>query len=215
MFLEQLLKKKTNIKALRVLSMTGGAVSLEELRDEINRSIGATSEAIKDLKKFNLVKEIPGEGKRKYFKLNKTRLALHLQNLFAYERDILREALPIHIWNLIEEVVHDFRKILEENLKAVVLFGSYARGDYTPYSDIDLCLLVKEPIELDKVLETVDSYEKDFSIKVIELEKELTLENLEKAMTPEMRRDYLLVYGDLSKLKELTRKTSRDFITSK
>lgn len=48
------------------------------------------------------------------------------------------------------EIVKEFKaeilKILEEKLDEIILFGSYARGDNTRYSDIDLVLVVKEAL---------------------------------------------------------------------
>ena len=37
----------------------------------------------------------------------------------------------------------EMKRILGENLKKVILYGSYARGDYTENSDIDIMILVK------------------------------------------------------------------------
>ena len=35
----------------------------------------------------------------------------------------------------------EMKRILGENLKKVILYGSYARGDYTENSDIDIMVL--------------------------------------------------------------------------
>ena len=35
------------------------------------------------------------------------------------------------------------RRILGKNLKQVILYGSYARGDYNSSSDVDVMILVK------------------------------------------------------------------------
>ena len=43
--------------------------------------------------------------------------------------------------NLITEYVTAVKKIYGNHLKQVILYGSYARGDYTKDSDVDIMLL--------------------------------------------------------------------------
>lgn len=43
---------------------------------------------------------------------------------------------------LLQEYVKDIRNLYGSNLKAVILYGSYARGDFNEESDIDLMILV-------------------------------------------------------------------------
>src|SRR3989338_5649051 len=56
---------------------------------------------------------------------------------------------------LIEQTVHDLKKI--KHVIAVILFGSYARGDQKPISDIDICVVTKRNISYDDKAE-VGSY---------------------------------------------------------
>lgn len=49
--------------------------------------------------------------------------------------------LPIDINNIIEEFIKGVEKILGNRLKKIILYGSYARGDYNKTSDIDLMIL--------------------------------------------------------------------------
>ena len=44
--------------------------------------------------------------------------------------------------NLIGQYIAEVKKIYGSNLKQVILYGSYARGDYTPDSDIDVMILL-------------------------------------------------------------------------
>ena len=44
--------------------------------------------------------------------------------------------------NLLGQYVEEVRKIYGERLKSVILYGSYARGDFRPDSDIDIMILV-------------------------------------------------------------------------
>lgn len=52
---------------------------------------------------------------------------------------------------LFGQYVEEVKKIYGEQLKSVILYGSYARGDFEPDSDIDIMILVDLPdTELEK-----------------------------------------------------------------
>ena len=48
---------------------------------------------------------------------------------------------------LLERYIEELRKIYGNHLKQIILYGSYARGDYRDDSDIDLMVLVDLPEE--------------------------------------------------------------------
>jgi len=48
--------------------------------------------------------------------------------------------------NLIAELKQALNSALKDKFSELILFGSYARGDYKPESDIDFILLLKEPL---------------------------------------------------------------------
>ena len=57
----------------------------------------------------------------------------------------------INLENISKEYVSEVNKIFADKLKKVILYGSYARGDYNEYSDIDIMTLVDMPdIEIKK-----------------------------------------------------------------
>jgi len=49
--------------------------------------------------------------------------------------------VPQRINNIIEEFVQGVNEILENRVKKIILYGSYARGDYNKSSDIDIMIL--------------------------------------------------------------------------
>ena len=55
--------------------------------------------------------------------------------------------MPRSIRVLLMQYLTELQKIYGSHLKSVILYGSYARGDYTPDSDIDIMLLVDLPTE--------------------------------------------------------------------
>ncbi|MCM1388320.1 MAG: nucleotidyltransferase domain-containing protein [Bacillus sp. (in: Bacteria)] len=50
--------------------------------------------------------------------------------------------MPIQINNLLNQYVNKIKEIYGLHLKAVILYGSYARGDYREDSDIDIMILL-------------------------------------------------------------------------
>ena len=55
-----------------------------------------------------------------------------------------KEKVFKNIENLVRKLVFQLKTHSSENLVSVVLFGSFARGDFHEYSDIDLLLIFEE-----------------------------------------------------------------------
>ena len=53
--------------------------------------------------------------------------------------------MPSVINTIISEFISGVKEILGNHLKKIILYGSYARGDYTDSSDVDVMILVKIP----------------------------------------------------------------------
>ena len=45
---------------------------------------------------------------------------------------------------ILSRIADTAKEVFGEKLESVILYGSYARGDYTPDSDVDIMILVKE-----------------------------------------------------------------------
>ena len=50
--------------------------------------------------------------------------------------------MPVHISDIIQDFAKRVRKMLGNSLDSVIVYGSYARGDYSELSDIDVMILV-------------------------------------------------------------------------
>ena len=50
--------------------------------------------------------------------------------------------MPKNMQNLIEQYVNEIKKIYGSHLRLVILYGSYARGDFGPDSDVDIMILL-------------------------------------------------------------------------
>ena len=51
--------------------------------------------------------------------------------------------MPVAKREIIMSFARKVRRILGKNLKQVILYGSYARGDYNSSSDVDVMILIK------------------------------------------------------------------------
>ena len=50
--------------------------------------------------------------------------------------------MPKRMQNLIEQYVEAIKKIYGSHVRQIILYGSYARGDFRPDSDVDIMILV-------------------------------------------------------------------------
>ena len=50
--------------------------------------------------------------------------------------------MPVHISDIIQDFAKRVRKMLGNSLDSVIVYGSYAMGDYSELSDIDVMILV-------------------------------------------------------------------------
>lgn len=70
--------------------------------------------------------------------------------------------------NIISNSIADeAKRILDKKLDAVVLYGSYARGDYDNESDIDIMIRINCPLDLLR----------DYEHLLVDFSSELSLEN--------------------------------------
>lgn len=88
--------------------------------------------------------------------------------------------VPTNISNIIDEFVKGVNEILGNRVKKIILYGSYARGDYNKSSDIDIMILTdlkdKEIIKYrDKIIDIAYDIEWDnnFDIDISPLVKNI------------------------------------------
>jgi predicted nucleotidyltransferase len=59
----------------------------------------------------------------------------------------MRRKIPDEIKPILEEVKRELTKIYGDGLRKIILYGSFARGDTTDGSDIDIIILLEEMTE--------------------------------------------------------------------
>lgn len=53
--------------------------------------------------------------------------------------------MPQTMWSLLEQYILEIKKIYGSHLRKVILYGSYARGDFMADSDVDIMILLDMP----------------------------------------------------------------------
>ncbi|MDE7310715.1 MAG: nucleotidyltransferase domain-containing protein [Eubacterium sp.] len=72
--------------------------------------------------------------------------------------------MPVTVNTLLGEYVEQVSKIFGEHLKSVILYGSYARGDFTADSDIDIMILLDlTDLEIEKYSQQLSWATYDFN----------------------------------------------------
>lgn len=73
--------------------------------------------------------------------------------------------MPMTIQTLLSEYLAEIQRIYSIHLKSVILYGSYARGDYTAHSDIDIMILVDlSDEEIDKYADELAEVGFDYNV---------------------------------------------------
>lgn len=73
--------------------------------------------------------------------------------------------MPNSIRNIVYTFSFQLRKLLGDKLSKIIIYGSYARGDYHQYSDVDVMILVKMSEEEIKQIENT-IYDMVFDIQM-------------------------------------------------
>lgn len=77
----------------------------------------------------------------------------------------MSKKVPARIRKLMKELKEGLTKIYGSKLKAVYLYGSYARGDYRQGSDVDVMVLLKDYNSYWKEYYRCSDYVSDVSLK--------------------------------------------------
>ncbi len=139
-----------------------------------------------------LVKELYDRGLIKYAESGRSKiLKLNIENSELI--DFLSIAETYKKIKFIDQFsFNQFFKILkfDENLDIVIIFGSYARGDYSKDSDLDLLVISKHK-------EQLPSYVLPIKLHEISMTKETFLENLENGneVIKEIIKNHITIKG--------------------
>jgi predicted nucleotidyltransferase len=71
---------------------------------------------------------------------------------------LISEKLDDNLLQIMAMVKQYLKQIYQENLESVILFGSRARGDAKPDSDIDLLIILKNPFDYSQEIEKTSHF---------------------------------------------------------
>lgn len=74
--------------------------------------------------------------------------------------------MPKKINKTIKDFINQVRELLGDRVKQIILYGSYARGDYNDSSDVDIMILT------DLSFEEIEKYRDDISDIAFDIELE-------------------------------------------
>jgi predicted nucleotidyltransferase len=141
-YIETLLGSKVKIKILRTLNKHGGKeFTTRELANYINMSHTGVRKALNDLYEMNAI-QIKVIGKSHTISLNRESYAASLMD---------------KIFRTEEETLAELAKLLGKNLRdpsitSATIFGSVARGEEEPLSDIDLLIFTEDKEKAEAVV---------------------------------------------------------------
>ena len=108
----------------------------------------------------------------------------------------MKAKVPAKIRKLMKELKEGLVRIYGDKLKAVYLYGSYARGDYRPGSDVDVMILLEDYKDYWKEWGRSSDYVSDISLEYdvtvsCILIKELQWKQAEKPVLHNIQREGL------------------------
>jgi len=131
--IEEILGQKSKVKILRHLVLNNIEDSGRRIAADTKMSPTKCHEALADLVDQGAVK-VNVKGKMYLYSLNKGAYIVDsvIEPLFTTERD------------LINRVISDVTATIKKDTLSIVLFGSIAKREELPYSDIDILVIAKD-----------------------------------------------------------------------
>ena len=107
--------------------------------------------------------------------------------------------MSAHITDIMQGFAKDVRNLLGSTLDSVIVYGSYARGDYDENSDIDIIIVaknIKSLLIIGAILEALKQVLKK-EVDLIEEEcfKEDEMDELEQEFYDTIKKERVMIYG--------------------
>jgi predicted nucleotidyltransferase len=142
--IEDILGSKIKVGILRFLFRTRGLFSGREISRQVGFSPTHTISALRELEAIGLVSR-QRAGNTDLYQINEKNAAV--DGMLA----------PVFEWesNLPEKLANLYADKLGKELVSIRLFGSAARGEEEPDSDIDLLITLEDRVDIDKLKEVI------------------------------------------------------------
>ncbi len=144
--IDQVFRSWSNVAVLRALQDTAVGFSGRQVARIAGMSIRSALQALTSLENLGIVRRQRG-GRDHIFTINR--------NHYLVEKGIV----PLFIVE--QKFYEEINSVIANNLRrkalSVIIFGSAARREETPQSDLDLCCIVKNKIQLEKAQTGIDA----------------------------------------------------------
>lgn len=142
--LNEILGNKVQVKLLRVLVRTKSSFTGRELARLIDHSQNQTRLALEELERNGLV-VWQSAGRSHLYSADKDNIII---------TDLLEAGFRLED-NLLNQLAAGFFEEVGKDLVSVVLFGSVAKGEEKPDSDVDLVVVVRDKVDLKSIEDLV------------------------------------------------------------
>mgnify|MGYP001585622387 FL=1 len=189
--LEQTFGSKNSIKVLRQLAKhENWEFNITELARDININKGVLSRLIKKLNENNIIK-INQKGKIMLFKINKENTLI---------RNLIIPAFKIEDKLFDEFIKPRILKLKSKDLLSIILYGSYAKGDFKLTSDLDLLIIIKN--KNDQLENEINELKKEFleedllvRVDLMTLKEFKRLYKLKEPLLISIEKNHKILYG--------------------
>ena len=153
--IDDILGSRIKIRILRLLFLTRGLFSGREVSRLVGFSPTHTISNLRELEAEGIILR-QRVGNTDLYQLNESNSAVNgvLKPIFNWEN------------NLLSELAGVFTTKLGDDLVSIKLFGSVARGEEEPGSDIDLLLVLRDGVDPDKLEEAIAEADLDAGKKL-------------------------------------------------
>jgi len=189
---ESILGSRSNIRVLRVLTGVSVALSITQIAQQTKLSRPAVIDVLNTLEQRGIV-VVSRSGNARLYQIDQ-------QNIYVQE--VIGPLFRIES-GLRDEMCKDIKEAFEKVAVSGVLFGSFARGDQTVGSDVDVIIVVDDDYQKqtteDILLDYADCFYRRFgqSLEVIvyDMHEAKTLADRSPGLHAELVDDSRLIFG--------------------
>ncbi|GEM_PF-199355 len=159
-----LLKTFGNSPKIRIIDFFLGNPLLDFTKKEVIEALGMSKQTFykyfKDLEELGIVKVTRRIGKAKLYRINLKHPLIAM--LREYERKLSLQIVEKErdkIKEILKEFKTEIKELYGKRLKKVILYGSWARGEATEDSDIDVLIVLEGKVlpgrEIDRMIDII------------------------------------------------------------
>lgn len=144
---EDILGSKSSIRVLRVLSSVSVALSITQIAQQAHMTRPAAVTVLERLEAAGIV-FMTRSGNTRLYQIEPANIYVKeiIKPLFLLEQDLLGF------------MIEDITQTLKNLSVAIILFGSFARGEQSPSSDVDIFVVAKNVLGKRQIEVAIDDY---------------------------------------------------------